>query len=143
MDFYPDTSNPADLPSFSDAYGNFYNTYAKANNLPFAIGETGTSTNGGTASVAQREQWLKNIINPSDGFGSGFGNYVSATWYVSPISSLKSCFCFRRLVLLINHEIFIRFEYGPPVNSETFYIVYGQAESTVQETISNTAAGSS
>ena len=109
IDIYPDVSNG--VPTFSDTYGDFYNTYASPNNLPFAIGETGIG--GDTAPLATREEWLKNIINPSSGLGD-FPLYMSATW----------------------------FEYGPPANSVTFYIVEGLSKDQVDETISNTREGS-
>jgi Glycosyl hydrolase family 26 len=113
MDYYPNADSG--LPSFSSAYGNFYDTYALANKLPFAIGETGTQLSDGTsASTAQKEQWLKNIINTSAGFGSYSEYYVSCTW----------------------------FEYGPSTNSIDYYVVYGQSASTVTETIANTENGS-
>ena len=40
MDYYPNADSG--LPTFASAYGSFYDTYASANELPFAIGETGT-----------------------------------------------------------------------------------------------------
>lgn len=113
MDYYPNADSG--IPDFASAYGNFYDTYASANGLPFAIGETGTQlSDGSSASTAQKEQWLKNVINPSNGFGSYSEYYVSCTW----------------------------FEYGPPTNSIDYYIVYGQSSSTITETISNTEGGS-
>lgn len=113
MDYYPNTDQG--LPNFETAYGNFYNTYAAANNLPFAIGETGTQLSSGeSASTAQREQWLQTVINPSCGLGSYSEYYMSCTW----------------------------FEYGPPANSINFYVVYDQSSSVVGETISNTENGS-
>lgn len=115
MDYYPNADEG--FPDFATAYGKFYDTYAAANSLPFAIAETGTQTSSqGSATTAQKEQWLKNIINP-DGDG-GLGNYseyyISATW----------------------------FEYGPPANNIDFYVVYGQSSQVVGETISNTENGS-
>lgn len=114
MDYYPNADSG--LPTFAAAFGNFYNTYASANKLPFAIAETGTqlSNNGGSASVAQKEAWLKAIINPSGGFGSYSEYYVSCTW----------------------------FEYGGPTNPNDYYIVYDQSSDTVKQTISNTENGS-
>lgn len=79
IDIYPQASGASGLPSFEDTYGDFYNEYSSQYNLPFAIGETGTGTSGGSASVDQREQWLTNIINPSSGLGN-YPNYISATW---------------------------------------------------------------
>ncbi|KXL47735.1 glycoside hydrolase family 26 protein [Acidomyces richmondensis BFW] len=111
MDYYPNADEG--LPTFAEAYGDFYDAYAKAYDIPFALGETGTQlSDGDAASVAQRETWLKAVINPSNGFGD-YPLYMSATW----------------------------FEYGPPI-TETFYVVYDQSESTIQETISNTENGS-
>jgi hypothetical protein len=76
MDYYPNADSG--LPTFASAYGSFYDTYASANELPFAIGETGTQlSTGGSASTAQKEAWLKAVINPSAGFGS-YGEYSSA-----------------------------------------------------------------
>lgn len=113
MDYYPNADDG--LPSFETAYGNFYNTYAAANKIPFAIGETGTQlSGGGSASIAQREQWLRNVINPSSGFGSYSEYYISCTW----------------------------FEYGPPTNDATYYVVYNQGSDVIDETISNTENGS-
>jgi beta-mannanase len=112
MDVYPDADQG--IPSFDDVYASFYKTYAAANSLPFAIGETGTqSSSGGSASSAQKEQWLKNIINPASGF-SDYPEYCSCTW----------------------------FEYGPPTNGIEYYVVYDQSSEVVNETISNTEAGS-
>ena len=112
LDYYP--SADEGLPDFATAYGSFIETYAIPNRLPFAIGETGTIlSNQGSASVAQREQWLKNILNPDQGFGSYSQYYISCTW----------------------------FEYGPPGNP-TFWVVYDQSTSTISETISNTENGS-
>ncbi|PWY74326.1 glycoside hydrolase [Aspergillus heteromorphus CBS 117.55] len=110
MDYYPDAS---DLPDFATAYGDFYDTYAKGYSLPFAIAETGTQLGSGAATVAQKQQWLKSIINPAAGLGDYDEFYVSCTW----------------------------FEYGPPTNEVDFYIVYGQTEAVVEETISNTESG--
>ncbi|KAF2719652.1 glycoside hydrolase family 26 protein [Polychaeton citri CBS 116435] len=112
MDLYPNANNG--LPTFAQAYGKFYSTYASANNIPFAIGETGCQAGGGTCSIDQREAWLKAIINPSGGFGADFHLYMSCTW----------------------------FEYGPPTNGDNFYVVYGQSSATVDRTISNTEGGS-
>jgi len=111
IDIYPTSG----VPTFADTYGDFYNAFAKPNNLPFAIGETGIQVGqSSSASVSEREQWLKNIINPSEGLGD-FPLYFSATW----------------------------FEYGPPTNGITYYIVEGLSKSEVDQTISNTRAGSS
>jgi hypothetical protein len=113
MDYYPNADQG--LPDFATAYGRFYDTYAAGNSLPFAIGETGTQLSGGTsATMAQKEQWLKTVINPADGLGSYSEYYISCTW----------------------------FEYGPPANSIDFYVVYGQSSDVVKETISNTENGS-
>jgi beta-mannanase len=113
MDYYPNADSG--LPTFASAYGSFYGTYASANELPFAIGETGTQlSTGGSASTAQKEAWLKTVINPSAGFGSYSAYYVSCTW----------------------------FEYGSPTNSIDYYVVYDQSSATVTETISNTENGS-
>jgi len=109
FDYYPDASN---LPSFDTAYGPFYNAFAKAYNIPFAIGETGTQAGGNSASVSAKEQWLKTVINK--GSYSNYPLYMSATW----------------------------FEYGPPANSINYYVVYGQSSSTITQTISNTEEGS-
>ncbi|RAH43046.1 glycoside hydrolase [Aspergillus brunneoviolaceus CBS 621.78] len=111
MDYYPEGDA---LPDFATAYGSFYDTYAKGYSLPFAIAETGTQLNNGAATTAQKQQWLKSIINPSEGLGDYSEYYVSCTW----------------------------FEYGPPANSIDFYIVYNQTENAVLETISNTENGS-
>ncbi|KAF1819233.1 glycoside hydrolase family 26 protein [Dissoconium aciculare CBS 342.82] len=113
MDYYPSASSASGLPSFDTAYGGFYNTFAKPYNLPFAIAETGTQNGGGSASVAQKEAWLKTILNRSAGYGA-YPLYTSATW----------------------------FEYGPDANSINYYVVYGQSSSTVTQTISNTEEGS-
>jgi hypothetical protein len=113
MDYYPNADSG--IPTFASAYGSFYNTYALGNDLPFAIGETGTQlSDGSSASTAQKEQWLQNILDPSGGFGSYSTYYVSCTW----------------------------FEYGPPTNSIDYYVVYDQSSSTITETISNTENGS-
>jgi hypothetical protein len=113
MDYYPNADQG--LPDFETAYGNFYNTYAEGYGLPFAIGETGTQlSSGGSASTAQREQWLHTVVNSRGGFGSSAEYYISCTW----------------------------FEYGPPTNSITFYVVYNQSSSVIYETISNTENGS-
>lgn len=86
-----------------------------ANGLPFAIGGTGIQTSsGGSATTAQKEEWLKNIINPADGLGNYSEYYMSCTW----------------------------FEYGPPANSINYYVVYGQDSTVVDETIANTEIGS-
>lgn len=117
MDYYPNADADEGLPDFATAYGTFYDTYAAANSLPFAIAETGTQTSsgGGSATTAQKEQWLKNIINPDDGdLGNYSEYYISATW----------------------------FEYGPPTKDIDFYVVYGQSAQVVNETISNTENGS-
>ena len=112
MDYYPNADEG--LPTFDSAYGDFYNTYAADYGLSFAIGETGTQLiDGSSASVAQREYWLKAVINPSDGFRD-YPLYMSATW----------------------------FEYGLPTNSITYYMVYDQSKATVTQTISNTETGS-
>lgn len=113
MDYYPNVDDG--LPSFASAYGNFYDTYAAAKGLPFAIGETGTQlSTGGSASTAQREQWLQTVINPSGGFRDYSQYYMSCTW----------------------------FEYGPPTNSITYYVIYDQGSTVVDESISNTENGS-
>ena len=113
MDYYPNADQG--IPDFATAYGDFYETYAAANGLPFAIGETGIQTSsGGSATTAQKEEWLKNIINPADGFGNYSEYYMSCTW----------------------------FEYGPPANSIDYYVVYGQGSTVVDETIANTEIGS-
>lgn len=113
MDYYPNADEG--LPDFATAYGSFYDTYAAAYGIPFAIGETGTQlSTGGSATTAEKEEWLKAVINPTDGFGDYSEYYISATW----------------------------FEYGPPANSIDFYVVYGQGSTVVDETISNTESGS-
>jgi len=110
IDVYPRDG----VQTFAEAYGDFYNAFASPNNLPFAIGETGIQEGSdGTVSLSVRQQWLKNIINPSEGLGD-YPLYFSATW----------------------------FEYGPPVNDITYYIVYGLSKSEVDDTIANTRAGS-
>lgn len=114
VDYYPNCDDG--LPSFDDSYSDFYNTFASPNNLTFAIGETGTKLKDETsAPIDQREAWLKTVINQDGGY-SNYPLYTSATWY----------------------------EDGPPGSGSniSFYVVYDQSEETVQETISNTEAGS-
>jgi len=75
MDVYPQSS---DIGTFASNYGDFYQTYAAANNIPFAIGETGVF---GSPSEDDFQTWLKEILNPADGSLSDYPLYMSATWY--------------------------------------------------------------
>jgi hypothetical protein len=72
QDHYPSSQQL----NFTEIYGSFYDTYAKAYGLPFAIGETGS-----TGDVATREAWLKAIINPDNDELSNYPLYMSATWF--------------------------------------------------------------
>ncbi|KAL2827424.1 glycoside hydrolase [Aspergillus cavernicola] len=114
MDYYPNADEG--LPHFATAYGRFYDTYAAAYELPFAIGETGTQlSTHESASTAQREEWLQTVLNPrSSGLVDSYAKYyMSCTW----------------------------FEYGPPAHEITFYVVYNQSGDVVEATASNTENG--
>ncbi|KUL87651.1 hypothetical protein ZTR_05943 [Talaromyces verruculosus] len=78
------------------------------------IDNTTVTSSGGSAATAQKEEWLKNIINPADGLSNYSEYYMSCTW----------------------------FEYGPPANSIDYHVFYGQGSTVVNETIANTEIGS-
>ncbi|PVI05565.1 glycoside hydrolase family 26 protein [Periconia macrospinosa] len=73
IDCYPGKNeDPSKIDLFDKMYGNFYNTYSKANNLPFAIGETG-------ADAARKEAWLKTLVSKQ--VKAKYPNYVSMSWF--------------------------------------------------------------
>lgn len=73
IDCYPGKDeDPSTIALFDKMYGNFYNTYSKAHNLPFAIGETG-------AAAGKKEAWLKTLVSKE--VKAKYPNYVSMSWF--------------------------------------------------------------
>jgi hypothetical protein len=73
IDCYPRAGeDTTKIAMFDKLYGDFYNTYSKANNLPFAIGETG-------AGNGQKDGWLKTLISTE--VKAKYPNYVSMSWF--------------------------------------------------------------
>ena len=72
IDCYPDST--ADLPSnqFATCYSSFYQTYAEANNIPFAIGETAYSGPSGN------DAWLAQLIGQDM---CDYPLYIAASWF--------------------------------------------------------------
>lgn len=70
IDIYPSPDT-----TFDNAYGDFYNTFAKGYNKHFCIGETGAA-NGG--SVSDKEAWVKQLANTDV---SDYPCYKSTTWF--------------------------------------------------------------
>jgi len=71
MDNYPQQEQ-----TFADAFGEFYDTYSKPNNLPFALGETGW-LNGGTDD--QKRYWLGQVSS-ADALAR-CPNYLGFSWF--------------------------------------------------------------
>jgi len=71
MDNYPQQEQ-----TFADAFGEFYDTYSKPNNLPFALGETGW-LNGGTDD--QNKYWLGQVSS-ADALAR-CPNYLGFSWF--------------------------------------------------------------
>ena len=69
IDIYPKSGDA----TFADTYGDFYNAFAKPNNLPFVIGETAI---GGSDEA--KEAWLKQLTNADY---TEFPLYKSASWF--------------------------------------------------------------
>ena len=72
MDAYPQTEQ-----TFADVFGDFYDTYAKANNLPFALGETGFGLTGGTDD--QKKYWLTQVSSAAA--LERCPNYLGFSWF--------------------------------------------------------------
>ncbi|ESZ95292.1 glycoside hydrolase family 26 protein [Sclerotinia borealis F-4128] len=71
VDCYP-TSSPLSPSAFSSCYSNFYKTYSAANNIPFAIGETGYAGSSGNAA------WISQLVNQDM---CDYPNYIAASWF--------------------------------------------------------------
>lgn len=69
MDYYPDPGT-----SFSDAFHDFYSAFAAPNNLPFALGETGSNS----GDVSAKEDWLKQVTMADY---TDYPLYVSQSWF--------------------------------------------------------------
>ncbi|CAI6331956.1 unnamed protein product [Periconia digitata] len=73
IDAYPGSGEDVtSISLFDKMYGKFYNTYAKANSLPFVIGETG-------ADDARKEAWLKTVT--SSEVKKKYPDYVAMMWF--------------------------------------------------------------
>lgn len=70
IDCYP--SAPLSSSAFENCYGKFYQTYSSANNIPFAIGETGYGTSSENAA------WLSQLVNQDM---CEYPNYIAASWF--------------------------------------------------------------
>lgn len=72
IDCYPqEGEDTSDQSLFGKLYDNFYDTYSKAFNLPFAIGETG-------AGDGQKDNWLKQLVSQDH---AKYPNYISMSWF--------------------------------------------------------------
>lgn len=71
VDCYP-SSNPLSPSAFESCYENFYKTYSAANNISFAIGETGYAGSSGNAA------WISQLVNQDM---CKYPNYISASWF--------------------------------------------------------------
>ena len=71
MDAYPQKEQ-----TFADVFGDFYDTYAKPNNLPFALGETGWFQ-GGTDE--QKKYWLTQVSSAAA--LQRCPNYLGFAWF--------------------------------------------------------------
>ncbi|KAF2638720.1 glycoside hydrolase [Massarina eburnea CBS 473.64] len=73
IDCYPKADDDTSKISLFDKfYGDFYNTFSKANDLPFAIGETGAGT-------GKKDAWLKTVVSKE--VKAKYPNYVSMSWF--------------------------------------------------------------
>ncbi|KAJ3826858.1 glycoside hydrolase family 26 protein [Lentinula raphanica] len=70
MDAYPQSQQ-----SFDDVYGSFYDAFAKKNNIPFAIGETGP----GKGDDSLKEYWLKQIAEVD--VQDKYPLYIAGCWF--------------------------------------------------------------
>ncbi|KAM3065821.1 hypothetical protein ACMFMG_009955 [Clarireedia jacksonii] len=70
IDCYP--SAPLSASAFESCYKKFYQTYSAANNIPFAIGETGYGTS------AENAAWLSQLVNQDM---CEYPNYIAASWF--------------------------------------------------------------
>jgi beta-mannanase len=69
IDCYPNTT-PLSASAFQNCYDKFYQTYAAANNLPFAIGETGYGPDNAA--------WVSQLVNQDM---CKYPNYIAASWF--------------------------------------------------------------
>jgi beta-mannanase len=68
IDVYPHS------PNFQQAYGDFYNAFAKKYNKPFAIGETGA----GSGDVSAKEKWVSALANADV---QSYPCFVGFSWF--------------------------------------------------------------
>lgn len=79
IDCYPSGAIASD--TFDSCYSEFYSQYSAAENLPFAIGETGYCGSSGN------DAWLSQLMNPP----SGYSNYISMSWFEFPEGTCNYC----------------------------------------------------
>ncbi|KAF1948532.1 glycoside hydrolase [Byssothecium circinans] len=73
IDCYPRTGDDTSkIGLFDRLYGDFYNTFSKGYDLPFAIGETG-------AGKGQKDAWLRTVVSKE--VKAKYPNYISMSWF--------------------------------------------------------------